>query len=140
MARTRTDRAVDYREFPILYVDDEPDNLRIFELTFRSEFEILTAADAPAGLEVLSQQPVALVLSDHRMPGMTGVEFLSAVHELDETTIRILVTAYGDVKTLESAINNGSIYRFVPKPWSPEDMRITLRNGIERFALAQERT
>ena len=140
MARARTDRAVDYRQFPILYVDDEPENLRIFELTFRSEFEIITAADATAGLEVLSQRPVALVLSDHRMPGMTGVEFLSAVHELDEATIRILVTAYGDVATLESAINSGSIYRFVPKPWSPEDMRVTLRNGIERFALARERT
>ncbi|HEX9815186.1 MAG TPA: ATP-binding protein [Myxococcota bacterium] len=139
MARARTDRAVDYRQFPILYVDDEPDNLRIFELTFRNEFEILTAADASSGLGVLSQRPVAVVLSDHRMPGMTGVEFLSAVHQLDESTIRILVTAYGDVATLETAINSGSIYRFVPKPWTPEDMRVTLRNGIERFALAKER-
>jgi len=139
MARARTERAVDYRQFPILYVDDEPENLRIFELTFRGEFEILTAADASSGLEVLNQRPVALVLSDHRMPGMTGVEFLSAVREFDEETVRILVTAYGDVATLESAINNGSIYRFVPKPWSPEDMRVTLRNGIERFALARER-
>jgi CheY-like chemotaxis protein len=130
---------VDYRQYPILYVDDEPDNLRIFELTFRSEFEILTAADASSGLEVLNQQRVAVVLSDHRMPGMTGVEFLSAVHQFDESTIRILVTAYGDVATLESAINSGSIYRFVPKPWTPEDMRVTLRNGIERFALAKER-
>jgi signal transduction histidine kinase len=73
------------------------------------------------------------------MPGMTGVEFLSAVHELDESTIRILVTAYGDVATLETAINSGSIHRFVPKPWAPEDMRATLRNGIERFALTRER-
>jgi len=73
------------------------------------------------------------------MPGMTGVEFLAAVHELDESTIRILVTAYGDVATLESAINNGSIFRFVPKPWTPEDMRMTLRNGIERYALDKER-
>jgi len=139
MARARTDRAVDYRRYPILYVDDEPENLRVFELTFRSEFEILTATDASEGLEVLNQRPVALVLSDHRMPGMTGVEFLSRVHQLDESTIRILVTAYGDVATLESAINSGSIYRFVPKPWAPEDMRVTLRNGIERFALAKER-
>ncbi len=139
MARAITDREVDYRQYPILYVDDEPDNLRIFELTFRSEFEIVTAADAASGLEVLNQRPISLVLSDHRMPGMTGVEFLSAVHELDESTIRILVTAYGDVATLETAINSGAIYRFVPKPWTPEDMRVTLRNGIERFALARER-
>jgi two-component system NtrC family sensor kinase len=139
MARARADQLLDYRGYPILYVDDEPDNLRIFELTFRREFTILIAADAEAGLEVLNQNPVALVLSDHRMPGMTGVEFLAAVHELDESTVRILVTAYGDVATLESAINNGSIFRFVPKPWTPEDMRMTLRNGIERYALDQER-
>jgi two-component system NtrC family sensor kinase len=139
MARARADRLLDYREYPILYVDDEPENLRIFDLTFRREFTILTAADAEAGLQVLNQNPVALVLSDHRMPGMTGVEFLAAVHELDESTIRILVTAYGDVATLESAINNGSIFRFVPKPWTPEEMRMTLRNGIERHALDKER-
>jgi len=139
MGRARRDRAVDYRQYPILYVDDEPDNLRIFELTFRNEFEIITAADASSGLEALSQRRIAVVLSDHRMPGMTGVEFLSAVRQFDESTIRIPVTAYGDVATLESAINSGSIYRFVPKPWTPEDMRVTLRNGIERFALAKER-
>jgi two-component system NtrC family sensor kinase len=139
MARARADQLLDYHEYPILYVDDEPENLRIFDLTFRREFNILTAADAEAGLEILNQNPVVLVLSDHRMPGMTGVEFLAAVRELDESTVRILVTAYGDVATLESAINNGSIFRFVPKPWTPEDMRMTLRNGIERYALDKER-
>ncbi len=131
---------MDYREFPVLYVDDEPENLRIFELTFRREFSILTAASGEEGLEVINTRPVALVLSDHRMPGMTGVEFLARASELDPKTVRILVTAYGDAETLGSAINNGSIYRFVAKPWTPEEMRVTLRRGVEVYALDRERS
>jgi two-component system NtrC family sensor kinase len=132
-------RPLDHREFPVLYVDDEPENLRIFELTFRREFQVVTAASGAEGLEILNGRPVALVLSDHRMPGMTGVDFLARVRELDPKTVRILVTAYGDAETLGAAINNGSIYRFVPKPWTPEEMRVTLRRGVETWALERDR-
>jgi len=137
--RARPQRLRDHREYPILYVDDEPENLRIFELTFRREFSIVTATSGEEGLEILGQRQIALVLSDHRMPGMTGTDFLARVAELDPTTIRIMVTAYGDVETLQSAINAGSIYRFIPKPWTPEDVRATLRRGIEAYALVRER-
>jgi signal transduction histidine kinase len=133
------DRILDLREYPVLYVDDEPENLRIFELSFRREFKILTATSADQGLEIINGRPVSLVLSDHRMPGMTGVEFLTRVLEIAPETVRILVTAYGDVNTLQNAINNGSIYRFIPKPWMPEEMRVTLRRGIEVYALDRER-
>ncbi len=130
---------LDYREFPVLYVDDEPENLRVFELAFRREFSIRTASGGEEALEILHQEPIALILSDQRMPGMSGVEFLARARALDEKTIRVLVTAYGDVDTLTHAINNGSIYRFVAKPWTPEEMRVTMRNAIERYALARER-
>jgi len=130
---------LDYREYPVLYVDDEPENLRIFELGFQREFSIITADSGEEGLRVLNQQPVALVLSDHRMPGMTGVDFLTQVRELDPKTIRVLVTAYGDAETLSVAINDGSIYRYVPKPWDPEELRLTLKRSIEVYALDRER-
>jgi len=107
---------LDYREYPVLYVDDEPENLRIFELMFRREFSIVTANSGDRALELINTQPVALVLSDHRMPGMTGIELLARVNQLDPKTVRFLVTAYGDAETLSSAINDGSIYRFIPKP------------------------
>lgn len=132
-------RLVDLREYPVLYVDDERENLRIFELSFRREFQILTARDAQEGLALLAQHPVALVLSDHKMPGMSGVDFLARVKDLDARTVRILVTAYGDVQTLEAAINNGAVYRFVAKPWNPDEMRVTLKRGIETYALERER-
>lgn len=132
-------RFIDHRDYPLLYVDDEPDNLRIFELTFRRDFKILTASSAEEGLEALNQNPIAVVLSDHRMPGMTGVEFLARVRAVDPNTIRMLVTAYGDAETLGTAINDGSIYRYVPKPWDPDDLRLTIRRGIEAYALDRER-
>jgi signal transduction histidine kinase len=137
--RPRPDRLLDYREYPVLYVDDEPENLRIFELSFRREFSILTANTGERALELINTKPVALVLSDHRMPGMTGVELLARVCQIDPKTVRFLVTAYGDADTLTHAINDGSIYRFIPKPWSPEDMRVNLRRGIEVYALDRER-
>ena len=136
----RPRQILDHREFPVLYVDDEPENLRVFELSFRREFSILTASSAEEGLRLLNENPVAVVLSDQRMPGVSGVEFLSRVRSLDASAIRILVTAYGDAEILGEAINDGSIYRYVPKPWEPEDMRVTLRRAIERYALERERS
>ncbi len=137
--RPSPQRIVDFREYPILYVDDEIENLRIFELTFRRDFQVVTARDAEEGLRILNAQPIAIVLSDHRMPGMTGNEFLGRVRELDPRTVRILVTAFGDAGTLAGAINDGSIFRYVAKPWQPDEMRMVLRNAVEVFALDRER-
>jgi signal transduction histidine kinase len=135
----RPQNLLDYREYPILYVDDEPENLRIFQLGFRRDFTIVTAASGEEGLALLNERPIALVLSDHRMPGMVGTDFLARVRDLDPRTIRVLVTAYGDAETLGSAINDGSIYRYVPKPWRADELRMTLRRGIEVYALDRER-
>jgi signal transduction histidine kinase/FixJ family two-component response regulator len=137
--RPRPDRILDYREYPVLYVDDEPENLRIFDLTFRREFSILLARNGEEGLARLHASPIALVLSDHRMPGMTGVEFLARACEIDPRAVRMLVTAYGDAETLGHAINSGAIYRFIAKPWTPDDMRVSVRRGIEVYALDRER-
>ena len=137
--RPKPESLQDLREYPVLYVDDEPENLRIFELTFGREFAIHTALSGEEGLEIINTRPVALVLSDHRMPGMTGAEFLARAAELDPKTVRMMVTAYGDAATLQDAINNGSIYRFIPKPWEPDDVRTTMIRAIEAYAVDRER-
>ena len=137
--RPKPNRLMDHREYPVLYVDDERDNLRVFQLTFRRDFTLLTAESAAAGLELMAQHPVAVVLSDQKMPGIEGVEFLRQVRELDPRAIRILVTAYGDARILGDAINAGNIYRYIPKPWEPEDMRLTVQRAIEAYALEAER-
>ena len=131
---------LDHREFPVLYVDDEPDNLRIFELTFRRQFSIITASSPEEGLRLLHENPIAVILSDYRMPGMNGVEFLSKAREIDDRCVRMLVTAYGDVQILGDAINDGRIYSYIPKPWEPEDMQMRLRRAIEVYAIDRERS
>jgi two-component system NtrC family sensor kinase len=135
----RPKNLLDHKEYPVLYVDDEPENLRAFQLGFRRDFRIVTATSGEDGLRILQEQPIALVLSDHKMPRMTGTEFLARVREIDPKTIRVLVTAYGDAETLGSAINDGSIYKYVPKPWRPDELRMTLQRGIETYALERER-
>lgn len=137
--RPKPTRLLDHREYPVLYVDDEKENLRVFEMTFRRDFTILTAESAKEGLELLSQHPVAVVLSGQKMPGIEGVEFLRRVRELDSRALRILVTAYADAKTLGQAINDGNIYRYLAKPWEPDDMRLTIQRAIESYALEAER-
>jgi signal transduction histidine kinase/FixJ family two-component response regulator len=131
---------MDHREFPILYLDDEPENLRIFELTFRRDFSILTAETGEEALRLLHENPVAIILTDYRMPAMNGVEFLAKAREIDDRCIRMLVTAYGDVQILGDAINDGRIYGYIPKPWEPEQMKLTLCRAIESYAVSRERS
>ena len=135
----RIERLLDYREYPLLFVDDEIENTRIFELTFRRDYLIRVARSGEEALQILHEHPAAVVLSDHRMDGMSGVELLAKVREVDPKTVRILVTAYGDASTLSEAINNGWIYRYLAKPWTPDEMRLTIRNAIEHYALDRER-
>lgn len=137
--RPEPQRLIDRREFPILYVDDEKENLRAFELTFRREYEVHTAESGREALEIINSHPIAVVLSDHRMPEMTGTELLNRVRTLDPRTIRLLVTAYGDAETLADAVNNGSIYRYIPKPWNLDEMRQVLSQAVDLYALESER-
>jgi CheY-like chemotaxis protein len=131
--------AIDYREFPVLYVDDEVENLRTFELAFRREFSVVRATSGSEALNVLALSRVAVVLSDHRMPGMTGTELLARVREVAPRTVRLLVTAYGDASTLSQAINQGCIYRYIPKPWDIGEMREIVKQAIELYALEEHR-
>ena len=135
----RGETRVDHRAYPLLYVDDVPENLRVFELTFRREFRVVTATSGEEGLERLMSERFAVVLSDHKMLGMSGVEFLSRVNEIAPATVRMLVTAYGSADTLAHAINDGSIYRYIAKPWQADEMRIAVMRGIEHYALGRDR-
>jgi signal transduction histidine kinase/DNA-binding NarL/FixJ family response regulator len=133
------ERILDYREYPVLYVDDDAEVLRIFELGFRREFSVLTARSAEEALARLHATPIALVLADHRIAGMTGIELLERAHEADPRTVRMLVTTHDDAETLGRAINHVAVSRFVPKPWTPDALRETLRHGVEGYALERER-
>lgn len=116
----------------ILVVDDEPENLYVLEALLDDDWDVLTAesgADALALLETAGE--VDLVISDQRMPGMTGVELLSIIAERSPETMRIVLTGYTDAEPMVRAINEGAIYRFLLKPWNPDEMRAAVIEALE---------
>jgi signal transduction histidine kinase len=130
---------IDHRKYPILYVDDEPDNLDIFAINFKDTFTIHTAENGPQGLDILGKEYVAVVLSDQRMPGMTGMEFLREVRRRYPEVVLILVTAYSDLDVLADGMNAGLLYSYLLKPWDAKEMRMVLTRGIEHHYLVSER-
>jgi two-component system response regulator HupR/HoxA len=129
---------LDYRRYPVLFVDDEPDILLSLSLTFGGDFTVHTAASGPQGLEVLRGNDVAVVVADQRMPAMTGLEFLSETLSPRPELIRIILTGYTDIAVVVEAINSVGIYRYIAKPWDPDELRLTLRRAIEAYHLEQE--
>ena len=129
---------LDYRRFPVLLVDDEPDILRAFALSYQRDFEIFTADSGTRALDVLEAQDLAVIVADQRMPGMTGTEFLERSMAIRPDAIRIILTGYTDYEALVRAINKTRIYRYVTKPWLTEELRMTLQRAIEAFHLARE--
>jgi signal transduction histidine kinase len=122
---------IDRRKYPVLYVDDEPENLIALRYALDDRFEIMTARSGPEALELLQQHPIALLLCDQRMPGMTGVELCARARELKPTMGRMLITAYSDVDAVIAAINQGQVSRFILKPWHQEELEQVLDSALE---------
>jgi adenylate cyclase len=120
-------------KYKILIVDDEPANLRVLERLFRRDYQVITAESGFEGLELLKHHNFALIMSDQRMPGMTGIEFLIKAAEMRPQTVRIILTGYTDVGALVEAINSVSIYKYVNKPWINEDLKQTVIRAIEHY-------
>ena len=129
-----TDAAPQIPALPrILIVDDETDNLDAIKRLLRKQFEIFTSESGEAALEVMhSIGAVDVILSDQRMPGMSGSEFLEKAQEIDATPTRLLITGFADLEGVIDAINRGHIWRYIAKPWEPDDLRQTLLQAAER--------
>lgn len=117
----------------ILIVDDEPANLRLLERLFSADYEVKTASSGNDALDLLTRYDAALIISDQRMPGMTGIEFLKKAAEMRPQTVRIILTGYTDVSDLVEAINSGVIYRYITKPWVNTDLVQSVSRGIEYY-------
>lgn len=123
----------------ILYVDDEPGNLVGFKSTFRQLYDIKTASSGKEGIEVLDANPeIEIIITDQRMPEMTGVEFLSAIKDKHTEPIRILLTGYTDFSALVEAINKGQIYRYLQKPWNEDEIKVVVTQAYEIFDLRRK--
>lgn len=122
----------------ILYVDDEAHNLQAFKANFRRDFTIFTAESGAEGLEIFKKEDLNIILTDQRMPNMTGIEFLVEVQKINPEPMRILITGYSDINAVIDAINRGQVYRYLNKPWHYEDLKSTIMSAHEVFQLRRD--
>jgi FixJ family two-component response regulator len=123
----------------ILVVDDEEAILETMTFTFEDEYDVLTSSDARRALDVLDQNsPVAAVLTDQRMPNMSGVEFLSEVWKRHPDTVRMILTGFSDIDAVIQSINDGHVYAYITKPWEPEQLKQVMKQAVEHYELSVE--
>jgi len=122
----------------ILYVDDEVDNLTSFSAILRRHYQVTTAQSGEEALELLKKQPFQLVVSDQRMPKMTGVELFEKIKALYPDSIRIILTGYSEVKSIIDAINKGQVYYYITKPWNVAELKVIIDNAVETYTLKQD--
>lgn len=131
----------DNNKLKLMVVDDEPDNLDLLYRTFRREFHVFRAENGFEALELLAREgEMAVIISDQRMPRMNGTEFLSRTVEHFPDTIRIVLTGYTDVEDLVEAINSGKVFKYITKPWSPEQLRSVVSQAADIYRVVKKRT
>lgn len=125
----------------MLVVDDEPDNLDLLFRTFRRDFNVLKAESGVHALEVLALEgEVAVIISDQRMPEMKGTEFLSKTVPQFPDTVRIILTGFTDIEDLVDAINSGQVYKYITKPWDPNELKAVVQRATETYEVLKQRT
>jgi class 3 adenylate cyclase len=120
--------------FNVLYVDDEENNLNSFRAALRRNYNIYTALSGEEGMDILSKNDIHVVVTDQRMPNMTGVQFLQHIPP-EKDNIRIILTGFSDIESIIEAINTGMVYRYITKPWDKDELKITIDNAIETIML-----
>ena len=122
-------------KFPILYVDDEEHNLISFTATFRKDYKILTATNGNDAMEIMRNNDVQLVITDQRMPEMTGIQLLEKLSPEFPDSIRMILTGFSDIEVIIEAINSGKVFRYITKPWDENELRMTIENARQLFDL-----
>jgi response regulator RpfG family c-di-GMP phosphodiesterase len=121
------------KKITILYVDDEENNLISFKAAFRLKYHVLLAHSGDEALKLLETKSVEIIITDQRMPNMTGIEFLEKILEKYPEPIRILLTGYSDMNAVIDAVNKGKIYHYLAKPWVEEEINMTIKRAYEVF-------
>lgn len=119
----------------ILYVDDEENNLISFKATFRIKYTVHTAISGDEAKKVLASKPIDIIITDQRMPGMTGVEFLESIIGDYPDPMRILLTGYADMNAVVDAINKGKIFHYLTKPWNEEELDAAIQRAYDVYRI-----
>jgi len=123
----------------ILVVDDEEAILETMTFTFEDDYDVQTSTDARRALELLDEKsPVAVILTDQRMPNMSGVEFLREASKRHPETVRIILTGFADMEAIIEAINDGHVYAYIAKPWEPDHLKQVMKQAVDHYELAVE--
>lgn len=117
----------------ILYLDDEEQNLLSFQALFRRDYRVFTTTSAQEAVRILNEQKIQIIFSDQKMPDVSGVEFFETILHDFPAAVRILITGYADIEAVIDAINKGQVYRYVTKPWDPNELRVCVENALEKY-------
>ncbi|MFC2085220.1 adenylate/guanylate cyclase domain-containing protein [Bacteroidota bacterium] len=123
------------KNFKILYVDDEEHNLISFKAAFRREYEVSTAISGKDGISIVKNEDINLIITDQRMPEMTGIQFLEKTIPEYPHIIRMVLTGFSDVEAIIGAINTGRVFRYITKPWDEKELRMTIENARQLYEL-----
>ncbi len=121
--------------FPILYVDDEEHNLTSFAATFRKDYKIHICTNGNEALEIMRHNDIKLVITDQRMPEMTGIQLLEKLSPEFPDSIRMILTGFSDIEVIIEAINSGRVFRYITKPWNENELKMTIENARQLFDL-----
>ncbi len=122
-------------KYNILYVDDEKDNLTAFKAVFRRHYNVHLAESGMEALNILKEIPIHLVVSDQRMPKMTGVELFEKIKDEYPDIVRMVLTGYSDMQAIVDAINKGKVYHYITKPWNVDEFKVLMDNALEAYSL-----
>lgn len=136
--RQQVDRTTKKKEFSLLYVDDEATNLRVFKANFRKLFNVYTSTNPIEAIEILKQEEIQIIVTDQRMPEMTGTQFLERILPDHPDTIKIILTGFTDIEAIKDGINRCGIYKYITKPWNFDEMKGVLERAIETYKEAAE--
>ncbi len=133
--------ATDYRQYGVLYVDDEPQALKYFSKLYAEDFRVFTAESAEVARGILEHESsnIALLITDQRMPGETGVKLLEYARASFPSTIRIITTAYSDLESAIAAVNSGGVYQYITKPWKLDDFRAAMIRALDYYEIRNQR-
>ena len=126
------------KKIDILYVDDEENNLISFKATFRLTYNITIASSADAAMKILENKSVEIIITDQRMPNMTGIEFLEKILEKYPDPVRILLTGFADMSAVIDAVNKGKIFHYLSKPWDEHELDETIKKAFEVYKANKE--
>ncbi|HAI83694.1 MAG TPA: two-component system response regulator [Chitinophagaceae bacterium] len=130
---------MDHKHINVLYIDDEQHNLTAFKASFRRNFNVFIADSAARGLEIIQENDIHVILSDQRMPNMTGIELFEKLITINPEPIRILITGYADINAVIDAINKGQVYKYLTKPWIESDIVNFVLKAFEVVILRREK-